>query len=271
MLEIERDPDGSTFVRVTEQPYSPFGAAAPANHIKDKNLGPAPGSNNVIEGNVPTLVSKVAVSNMKYGLTLQESGTVSIEGYSYNSFAGGGSIYGGAIKLGDNKRPTGGPTYIQRVFADGMQTPDATYKVSNNDFLGVEEDSGPIYVRGVTGRNFGDAGIDTKSTQVFVMNATLEGAHRILRAWPGVEIVLVDEGDVDAEVDEGLLQQVDGSAVQLRGRDDVPPLPGECEEGDGDGGLTGGDSHCRDATLKGGDAVFQNLLRGAGVAAVQVA
>lgn len=192
LVEIERDPDGSTFLRVTEQAYSPFGDTSPAKQLKDKTLGPAPGSNNVIEGDAPTLVSKVAVTNMKYGLTLQQSGTVSIEGYTYKSFAGGGSIYGGAIKLGDNDRPVGGPTYIQRVFADGMQTPDATYKVSNNDFLGVEEDSGPIYVRGVTGRNFGDAGIDTKSSQVYVMNATLEGAHRILRAWPGVEITVVN-------------------------------------------------------------------------------
>lgn len=192
LVELERDPDGTTHLRVTEQAYSPFGADGAAKQLLDKNLGPAPGSNNVIEGSTPTLVSKVAVTKMKYGLTLQQSGTVLIDGYSYRDFAGGGSIYGGAIKLGDNDRPTDGPTFIQRVVADGMQTPDATYKVSNNDFLGVEEDSGPIYVRGVTGRNFGDAGIDTKSTQVYVMNATLEGAHRILRAWPGVEIILVN-------------------------------------------------------------------------------
>lgn len=193
LLQIEHDPDGTTYLRVTEQQgYNPFGASGPARTMKDKLLGPAPGSNNVIEGAQTTLVSNVAVNEMKYGLTLQQSATVSIDDYSYTQFSGAGSIFGGAIKLGDNDRPTNGPTYIQRVFADGMQEPDPSYKVSNNDFLGVEEDSGPIYVRGVTGRNFGDAGIDTKSTQVYVMNATLQGGHRMLRAWPGVEIVVVN-------------------------------------------------------------------------------
>jgi hypothetical protein len=191
-LQLEREQDGSTFLRVTELDYDPFGATGPEKSVKNELLGPAPGSNTVIEGTQSTLVSNVVVKEMKYGLSLQESAMVSINGYTYSKFNGGGSIYGGAIKLGDNGRPTNGPTYIQRVAADGMQTPDPTYKVSNNDFLGVEVDSGPIYVRGVTGRNFGDAGIDTKSTQVYVMNATLSGGHRMLRAWPGVEIILVN-------------------------------------------------------------------------------
>lgn len=192
LVQLEHDPDGAAFIRVSEQDFSPFAAGSPLRSINDQALGPAPGSNNVVEGNQPTLVSNVSVTDMKYGLTLQQSATTSISGYTYTRFAGAGSIFGGAIKLGDNDRPTNGPTYIQRVVADGMQAPDPTYQVSNNDFLGVEEDSGPIYVRGVTGRNFGDAGIDTKSTQVYVMNATLESGHRILRAWPGVEITIVN-------------------------------------------------------------------------------
>jgi hypothetical protein len=96
------------------------------------------------------------------------------------------------MKLGDNGRPTNGSTYIQRVVADGMQSPDSTYKVSNNDFIGIERDSGPIYVRDVSGKNFGDGGIDTKSGPVYMMNVTLEKAHRMVRAWEGVEIVLVN-------------------------------------------------------------------------------
>jgi hypothetical protein len=129
---------------------------------------------------------------MKHGLTLQESAMVAIYDYSYTKFDGNGSIHGAAIKLGDNDRPTNGAVYIQRVAADGMQAPDATYSVSNNDFLGVETDSGEIYMRDVTGKNFGDAGVDTKSTQVYIMNATLSNAHRMVRAWPNVEIVLVN-------------------------------------------------------------------------------
>jgi hypothetical protein len=191
-LQIEHDPDGAAFLRVTEQSYSPFGANGPDRTIRDLHLGPAPGSNYVIEGNQSTLVSNVDVEEMKHGLTLQQSGLVSIYDYTYSRFAGAGSIFGAAIKLGDNDRPTDGSTYIQRVVADGMQTPDATYKISNNDFLGVEEDSGPIFVRDVTARNFGDAGVDTKSNQVYIMNATLENTHRMVRAWPNVEIILVN-------------------------------------------------------------------------------
>lgn len=189
---MEHDHDGTAYLRVIEQTYSPFGGVGPDRTIKDQHLGPAPGSNNVIEGPQSTLVSNVDVEQMKHGLTLQDSAMVSIYDYTYTRFDGGGSIFGAAIKLGDNGRPTNGSTYIQRVVADGMQAPDATYKVSNNDFVGVEPDSGPIYIRDVTGRNFGDAGVDTKSTQVYIMNATLDGGHRMLRAWPGVEIILVN-------------------------------------------------------------------------------
>jgi hypothetical protein len=46
-------------------------------------------------------------------------------------------------------------------------------------------------VRDVTGKNFGDGGVDTKSGPVYLMNATLDGAHRMIRSW-GVEIVLVN-------------------------------------------------------------------------------
>src|SRR5262249_48082356 len=60
------------------------------------------------------------------------------------------------------------------------------------DFLGVEGNSGPIYMRGATGRNFGDAGVDTKSTAVYLMNVTLNSGHRMLRAWDGAEIILAN-------------------------------------------------------------------------------
>ena len=165
-----------------------FGASV-QRVIADEVMGPAPGVNKVIEGAMTTRIANVDAVQMKYGLTMQESGPVEIYDYTYRQFDGGGSIFGAAMKLGDNGRPTAGSTYIQRVVADGMQTPDATYKVSNTDFLGVELDSGPIYIRDVSGKNFGDAGVDTKSNQVYIMNATLSNVHRGLRAWPGVEII----------------------------------------------------------------------------------
>src|SRR5262245_50911664 len=49
-LLLERDPDGTAYLRVSEQIYSPFGDAGPERTLKDARLGPAPGSNNVIEG-----------------------------------------------------------------------------------------------------------------------------------------------------------------------------------------------------------------------------
>jgi hypothetical protein len=189
-LFIEKDPDGATFLRVEEQAYDPFNGGA-QRLIADRQLGPSPGVNFVVEGAESTRITNVDAVEMKHGFTLQSSAEVSIYDYTYTKFNGGTSIHGAAIKLGDNGRPTNGATYIQRVVADGMQAPDATYKVSNNDFIGIEWESGPIYVRDVTGKNFGDGGVDTKSGPIYLMNATLDGAHRMVRSW-GVEIVLVN-------------------------------------------------------------------------------
>jgi hypothetical protein len=189
VLFIEKNPDGASFLRVQEQAYDPFNGGA-QRVIADQQKGPLPGVNTLIEGTQTTRISNVDVTEMKHGLTLQASGDVSIYDYTYTKFNGGGAIHGAAIKLGDSGRPTTGTTYIQRVVADGMQQPDATYSVSNNDFIGVERANGPIYVRDVTGKNFGDGGIDTKSP-IYFMNATFDGAHRMVRSW-GVEIVLVN-------------------------------------------------------------------------------
>lgn len=192
-LYIEQSPtDGTKFLRVEEPLFDVFLEGTPQRTIADTAFGPQPGVNNVINGPASTLIRNVDVVRMKHGLTLQGSALVSIYDYTYTGFDGGGAIYGAAIKLGDNGLPTNGDTYIQRVVADGQQAPDATYKISNNDFIGVETDSDSIFIRDVTGGNFGDGGIDTKSTHIYLMNATLSGGHRMLRAWPGVEITLVN-------------------------------------------------------------------------------
>ncbi len=191
-LRIEHDADGAAHLRVTEQAFSPFGPNGPTRVISNQRFGPAPGSNKLIEGAASTLIANFDIVQMKYGLTLQQSGAVSIIDYTYAGFSGDGSIFGAAIKLGDNGRPTDGATYVQRAVADGKQAPDATYKISNTDFIGIEDDSGPVFVRDVSARNFGDAGVDSKSSQIYIMNATLENAHRVIRAWPGVEIILVN-------------------------------------------------------------------------------
>lgn len=189
---IEHDPDGAANIRVIEQTYNPLGATPPAKVIRDMTLGPAPGVNNII-ANVPSAeVLNVDVVKMKHGLMLANTGTVWINDYNFTQFDGGGQIWGAAIKLGDSAKGSQAFTYIQHVFADGMQKPDGTYKVSNTDFIGIEGESGPVYVRDVTGRNFGDAGVDSKSSRVYIMNATLDGGHRMVRAWQNVEIILVN-------------------------------------------------------------------------------
>lgn len=179
------------YIRIEEPPYDPLQGEAAQNIIADTTYGPGPGVNNVINSAGATQIRNLDVVEMKHGLTLQSSGTVHIYDYTYTRFAGGGSIFGAGIKIGDYY-PTNGDTYIQRVVADGMVSPDGSYKLNNNDFIGIEEDSDSIFIRDVTGGNFGDAGIDTKSTRIYLMNATLSGAHRILRAWPGVEMVVVN-------------------------------------------------------------------------------
>lgn len=179
-------------MRVEEPRYDVFQPATPQRTIADKSFGPEPGLNNVINDPETTLIRNIDIVRMKHGLTLQGSGLVSIYGYTYTRFDGGGAIHGAAIKLGDNGQPTNGHTYIQRVVADGQQAPDATYTISNTDFIGIEADSDSIFIRDVTGGNFGDGGIDAKSTHVYLMNATLSGGYRMLRAWPGVEITLVN-------------------------------------------------------------------------------
>jgi hypothetical protein len=190
-LYIERDPNGTTYLRVEEQAFNPFATVAAQRVIQNRVLGPSPGTSFGISGAQTTRVSNVDVVRMEHGLNLQASATVSIYDYTYVDFDGGAGIYGAAIKIGAT-RPTNGPTYIQRVFADGKEAPDGSYTRSNTDFIGIEYDSGPIFIRNVTGRNFGDAGIDSKSGPVYVMNATLQGGHRMVRAWSNTEIILLN-------------------------------------------------------------------------------
>jgi hypothetical protein len=188
---MEQDPDGTAYVRVVEQVYDPFAPGVPQRVIANMTIGPG-GTNYPVEGPQTTLITNIDEIRMQHGLQLMETGLTSIYDYTYYQFDGGGSIHGAAIKLGDNDRPTNGATYIQRVFADGVQAPDPTFSVSNTDFIGIEFDSGPVYIRDVTGRNFGDAGIDTKSTPVYVMNATLSSANQMLKVWQNTEVWLVN-------------------------------------------------------------------------------
>jgi hypothetical protein len=182
IIAMERDPSGVANIRVTEVNYSPF---TPSRTIQ--NLTNSGRVNITWSGS--TLVSNVDVRRAKYGVHISGSAPVSINRFSMVDWEGSGSIHGGGIKL---ERQGSGPTYIQRVFADGLEAPDPTYRRSNTDFLGVEFNANPVYMRGATGRNFGDGGVDAKSGGIYLMNVTIDGAYRGLRAWRNTQITIVD-------------------------------------------------------------------------------
>lgn len=181
LVFIESNLDGSRYVRVMERSYAAF---TPSRTIQ--NLTSSPRIN--ITDASATLIRNVTVRNAEYGVYVSGSGLVSIDNFNFSDWNGGGGIYGAAIKL---NRSAPAATYIQRVFADGMEAPDSTYDRSNTDFIGIERNAGPVFVRYATGRNFGDAGVDAKSN-VALMNVTIDGAHRGLRAWSNVTITIAN-------------------------------------------------------------------------------
>ena len=93
----------------------------------------------------------------------------------------------------------------------------------------------------------------------------------VRRRAPGLRVVLVDEGHRDPEVVEGVLEQIDRASVEPVGGDDMAAAAREREDRDSDRGLPAGDGDRGDAALERRDALLEQLLRGAGVAAVDVA
>jgi hypothetical protein len=180
LLYIEADPDGTRYVRVMEPNDFAFAPARRiVNLMNNRRIN--------IRDALATLVRNVTVRNARYGVHIAGPGPVSVDNFTYIDWSGDG-IHGAAVKI---DRPTEAVTYIERVFADGMESPDPTYARSNTDFIGIERHSGSVHVRYATGRNFGDAGIDAKSN-VALMNVTVDGAHRGLRAWSNVTITIVN-------------------------------------------------------------------------------
>ncbi len=78
---------------------------------------------------------------------------------------------------------------------------------------------------------------------------------------PGVEVVRVlDEGDVDAQLRERVVEQVVGTAVQARARHDVVARLGQVEQGDGLGRLPAGHQQGGDAALEAGHPLLDGVL-----------
>lgn len=178
---LESHADGSRYVRVMEQDYSAF---TPVTTVEDRASSPRL---NILSPRA-TLVRNVTVRDAEYGVHITSPSLVSINNLNFVGWNGGGEIYGAAIKI--NRRAPAA-TYIQRVFADGEQAPDASYTRSNTDFIGIERNNAPVFVRYATGRRFGDAGVDAKSN-VALMNITIDGMHRGLRVWRGATLTIAN-------------------------------------------------------------------------------
>ena len=83
------------------------------------------------------------------------------------------------------------------------------------------------------------------------------------RGAPLVEVVrILNEGGFDAEIGEGVLEQVIGTAVHGWRSDHVVTGTGNVQNCVGDGRLTGGQQERADAAFEGGDAVLDNFLGG---------
>jgi hypothetical protein len=182
VVSIETDPDGTANIRVAEQVYSAFTPERTVENLSDDRMN--------IVSETPILIRNVRGGNSDYGINISNRSPLSIDNYSFVNWvsSGGRDVYGAAIKV---RRARSAPIYVQRVFGDGQQAPDPSYRRSNTDFIGVERNAAPVYVRGATGRRFGDAGVDAKS-DVYLMNVTIDGAHRGLRAWDHTRITIAN-------------------------------------------------------------------------------
>lgn len=181
LVFIEGDQSGARFVRVMERSYAAF---TPSVTVENRASSPRL----TISSAIPVLVRNVTVRNAEYGVYISSPSLVSIDDFNFVDWNGGGEIHGAAIKV---NRSSPAATYIQHVYADCLEAPDSSYARSNVDFIGIERNSAPVFVRYATGRRFSDAGIDAKSN-VALMNVTIDGAHRALRAWSNVTITIAN-------------------------------------------------------------------------------
>ena len=79
---------------------------------------------------------------------------------------------------------------------------------------------------------------------------------------PGVEVVgVVDEGRLDAELGQRVVEQVVGAAVERGRRDDVAAVLGQVQQGHGLGGLSAGDGQGGHTTFERGDPLLEDGLR----------
>ena len=190
-LYLERDATGGRYLRFVEQTFDGLQGQKPDQTLLGVRFGPDPGQSLRVFGDQRVRLQDIRSEGVKYGLQLMDLRAAAAYDVRVGRWDGGGEIYGSGIMVGNNRRPVVGPVYVQRLVADGGQQPDGSYRRSNTDGVTVEAGNAPLHLRDLTVRRYGDAGLDAKST-VYVMNATIEDAHRLLRAWGGGEIVIAN-------------------------------------------------------------------------------
>ncbi len=87
----------------------------------------------------------------------------------------------------------------------------------------------------------------------------------------GLGVVAVHEGDVDAELLEGVAEQRDGAAVERPGRDHVVAGAGQVEDGRADGRLAGGEGDAGHSVFQRGHPLLEHRRGRVGDARVDVA
>ena len=160
---------------------------------EDSPYGDVRGGVLVSENN--TLLSNIHVENAIKGVNVDPSDNLRV--YDYTFFETDPSVQFSSAVFRDPNHA--GSMELLRVYADGEDEQIreiSDYDKFNTDFLNNSShlpagEEGAIYLRDFTARGFADSIIDAKS-DVYIMNATMEDAFRILRAWPDTHIIIVN-------------------------------------------------------------------------------
>ncbi len=149
-----------------------------------------------------------------------------------------------------------------------MSAPCSMGRVSMGDGGGVVDDEGQAVL-------VGDGGelVDVDDVELGVAEGLgVDGAgFGVDGGAQAGEVVGVDEADGDAELGQGVVEEVVGAAVERGGGDDLVAGLGEGEDGEGLGGLAGGGGERGDSAFERGDALLEDVGGGVHDAGVDVA
>ena len=132
----------------------------------------------------------------------------------------------------------------------------------------VHDERQRVVVRDL-GDQFDVEDVDLRVTDGLGEQQLRVGAHG--RCPLGGVILIFDEGDLDAELRERVLEEVVRAAVDRRGRDDVVARARDVENRIRDGGRAGCDGERRGATLERGEALLNDVVGRVHDAGVDVA